>query len=394
MFNIILSKMEIQLSGIDIIVLVRIKHQNLTTLPYGFTEAQFVASVKKMNGKYVRAAFNEGEGLASLNFAYITEEGEAVLDVCNQEINKEVRKGLSKEGFMPDEIEVLMFYADGYEHFEYPENVADFDEVIDELAHRGYIHIAKTSDNGDKLSRKGKQLIFKYINKYQRMKNNEEQINLFCKHTEELERLEENEFRKKYPSRTIDVYNPNFTELQSKLLNMLLTSKGKIADIETIQCIEPFIYCTNLDISIACVELRDNDMISAYIDGYNLEEGPVVSKISITDKGRIALKNNKNSIELSSSNLRIKEKCKTDIIKIFYGIQKCGLIEKEDGTKATIQDVMDVAAQMFNDESLKGKRYSSLLSEAADNDKVTFLSVFNDLSHYLEIYYNKHKEGK
>lgn len=103
---------------------------------------------------------------------------------------------------------------------------------------------------------------------------------------------------------------------------------------------------------------------------------------------------NTKSNAIASSNLRIKEKCKTDIIKIFYGIQKCGLIEKEDGTKATIQDVMDVAAQMFNDESLKGKRYSSLLSEAADNDKVTFLSVFNDLSHNLEVYYNNHKEGK
>lgn len=104
------------------------------------------------------------------------------------------------------------------------------------------------------------------------------------------------------------------------------------------------------------------------------------------------IKNNEDRNTITSSNLRIKEKCKTDIIKIFYGIQKCGLIEKEDGSKATIEDVMNVAAQMLNDESLKGKRYSSLLSEAAKNNKVTFLSIFDNLRHNLECYYDKHND--
>lgn len=157
----------------------------------------------------------------------------------------------------------------------------------------------------------------------------------------------------------------------------------------------------------------DNDVFDAIMDDM-IKDGMVKEPLSCDDGYKLTLKG-KRQIEMWTQKevpanmvprdyqsaeksalptMKINKDCKTDIIKIFYAIQKCKLIVKEDGSVPTLEEIMDYASVIFNDESLRGKRYSSLLSEAAGNDKVTFLHVFDELRRKLEIYYQKAEEKR
>lgn len=103
-------------------------------------------------------------------------------------------------------------------------------------------------------------------------------------------------------------------------------------------------------------------------------------------------KTNASSPMYNHSSIKIKEGKKSSIIKIIYALAGSGLLEKTDGSKVDIYELMEAMGTLLNEPSLKD--YSSSLSESAKNQETTFLAVFDDLEAVMKKYYKEAKERR
>lgn len=88
--------------------------------------------------------------------------------------------------------------------------------------------------------------------------------------------------------------------------------------------------------------------------------------------------------------LRVKDKHKTDIIKVLYAMVSLGWVERAGGEKATIEDTMSFFGKVLSDEGITN--YSPSLGKAKNSTEQTFLKPFENMEKSMRKYYKDYNK--
>jgi len=86
--------------------------------------------------------------------------------------------------------------------------------------------------------------------------------------------------------------------------------------------------------------------------------------------------------------IRVKDKHKTDLIKVLYAIASMGWMERTGGEKATIKDIMAFFGRNLDEEGITN--YSPSFGKAKNGTLQTFLKPFTQMENLMRRCYNEH----
>ena len=86
--------------------------------------------------------------------------------------------------------------------------------------------------------------------------------------------------------------------------------------------------------------------------------------------------------------LRVKGNHKTDLIKVLYAVAGQEWLERADGEKATIEDIMSFFGRNLDDEGISN--YSPSFGKAKNGTLKAFMKPFTHMEDFMREHYNEH----